>query len=540
MKMKDVGFFARHYEKIIVAATCVVLLLTAAKYLVGSPHEITLGNETRSPGSVDDYILEKHAKPLHDAITSDGLPQELINLQNWDLTDQFKKQNAQPAFPTDSFKVSLGLPFNDDPPEPPEDAVEEYYVPKVPKPNVVFLQQNLNTINRALINGANQEEWRKIFPTKGAPDLSSVSIFASFPLDKMVAELQNSGDVKKGILRLPSEWWEGGAWGIMDVQVERQVRAPDGTWGATEALPPLPDQAFDTRQVPDIVPPKNGPGIVKVMQEQRQTIIRQPFPEATPSWVRSDPNSGVVPADGADAAQPDAKKEEKKEEKDFGIKDPKDGDAEAEPGESLANILGAMGYGGKTKIDLYTHDLRVSPGKAYRYRVRVRVLNPLFSKLTLNKDQRKGIGKKFLMSSNWSDWSKSVEIKGLKSFHFAKAAGALQPVEVTVMRFTLGQDLKETFKIRPGDAIGSKVVKTLIIDGKNVDVNIDFNTGATLIDLNSSFRVVKKGRRASTTLLVYMQNNELKARRLDTDQAALEAKFGKPEAPAAAAAAAAR
>ena len=180
-----------------------------------------------------------------------------------------------------------------------------------------------------------------------------------------------------------------------------------------------------------------------------------------------------------------------------------------------------MGYSNIKEL-VYNHDMRVEPGKTYRYRLRVRVLNPLFAKRRLGKEQRQGIGRKFLLTSDWSDWSDPIEISGLKRFLFAKASTTSRQTEIHVRRFTLGQTHSEVFKVRPGDEIGGVAPKQVIWAGQERKIPVDFSTGAILVDLNPRFRILKGGRASKTIAFVYLINGRLKLRRLDQDQQKLE------------------
>jgi hypothetical protein len=170
------------------------------------------------------------------------------------------------------------------------------------------------------------------------------------------------------------------------------------------------------------------------------------------------------------------------------------------------------------KVDLWAIDFNAQPGQTYRYRVRVGIVNPLFNKSNLPKDQLEEHQSKFLLFSKHSEWTKPVTIERLQ--HFFVIGGNRNPapgnVAFEVWKFHDGQWRNEEFRAAPGDPIGG--LRTVRAPGVE-PTDVDFYTGAVLVDADFEFAVPGKiGNMTSKTLrALVMQDNRILMRRRDHD-----------------------
>jgi len=135
------------------------------------------------------------------------------------------------------------------------------------------------------------------------------------------------------------------------------------------------------------------------------------------------------------------------------------------------------------QIKVWAHDLSIKPGKTYRYRVVVAVLNPLhrrpriaeaqkaenFNKLSLGPDQEE------LQASPWSE---SVQVD--RRHYFFMVKGSVASARVEVWRIYDGQWIDQEFDVRPGDPIGHAAKKQL---QSGILKSLDMNVGLIVVDL---------------------------------------------------------
>lgn len=136
-------------------------------------------------------------------------------------------------------------------------------------------------------------------------------------------------------------------------------------------------------------------------------------------------------------------------------------------------------------VDVWAHDLNAEPGKTYRYRMRVAVVNPLNNRDTaLPDDQREQYNDQFLLYGDWSDWSEPQEVEPLQHFFFVGGSASPAPgyVNAEVWRFTGGEWYQQEFRLVPGDPIGR--VATVEDDESEEEVAIDFFTDAYVVDID--------------------------------------------------------
>ncbi|GAB4107913.1 MAG: hypothetical protein Kow00105_12350 [Phycisphaeraceae bacterium] len=134
------------------------------------------------------------------------------------------------------------------------------------------------------------------------------------------------------------------------------------------------------------------------------------------------------------------------------------------------------------KIKVWAHDLSVEPGKTYRYRVVVAVLNPLYRQKRVAEEQREQYYDVIALGPDSdelaaSPWSEPVQVD--HEFYFFLVKGSSQSARVEVWRVYNGKWINEVFDVRPGDPIGKTVQVT--IDNRTVE--LDMNVGKIVVDL---------------------------------------------------------
>jgi hypothetical protein len=117
----------------------------------------------------------------------------------------------------------------------------------------------------------------------------------------------------------------------------------------------------------------------------------------------------------------------------------------------------------------WVHDENVKSEKTYRYRVRYKVLNPVY-RLPRNTTDPK-LADVFDVTSDWSDWTE-ITVQPRSSFFIASTFGPNTPaIKVEIFKWDAGVLTPRTVTVSPGDPIG------------RLEGGSDFSTGWYLADI---------------------------------------------------------
>lgn len=134
-------------------------------------------------------------------------------------------------------------------------------------------------------------------------------------------------------------------------------------------------------------------------------------------------------------------------------------------------------------MPILAHDLDVTPGRSYVYRIRYEILNPLVGSAQMRDPAD---ARKMTLVSDWSPESREVEVKSDLFYFLTKADAKAQTAEFTVFKKMAGGEFeRDTFKVGPGQLVGQKVK------------NVDFSTHKVFVFIEST-----KGGRADTRVIL--------------------------------------
>lgn len=175
----------------------------------------------------------------------------------------------------------------------------------------------------------------------------------------------------------------------------------------------------------------------------------------------------------------------------------------------------------KNTVDLWSTDMTAKPGRTYKYRVRVGIVNPLWNKPKLAPDQAH-LGKEFIVYGAWSEFTEPIFVEKMQ--YFFVQGGGQGRVNFSIWKFADGQWWQGDFTgIQPGDPIGG-TKKVKVWDealAAEVEKDLDMSTGAYLVDVDANFQVPVKGSNFSrpTTRILFSDDGRIQTRRMDEDRA---------------------
>jgi len=130
----------------------------------------------------------------------------------------------------------------------------------------------------------------------------------------------------------------------------------------------------------------------------------------------------------------------------------------------------------KPPIEVWAHDDTVVAGKTYRYKMRYKIKNPIFS--AGNVAEPPTLSDVFALASPYSQWSSEVIVPSLVNFFvFSSKSPNSNSVRFEVFRWHEGQQRSEQFTVGPGDVIGGR------------EGDVDYPTDWTVVDFREDPRI---------------------------------------------------
>ncbi len=152
------------------------------------------------------------------------------------------------------------------------------------------------------------------------------------------------------------------------------------------------------------------------------------------------------------------------------------------PSVTKVPTLGNQGKAGKMQI--WAHDVSCVPGKTYRYRLTVVMLNPLLGQLHAVDEEHVGLVTKMKIESQ-SQWSNPVSVPSATQY-FLVGGQAAKGAQFEVYRVAFGRLFKEEADVAPGQQIGGSALKRYLdpLNSRTTQATVDFGTGDVLVDVD--------------------------------------------------------
>lgn len=183
----------------------------------------------------------------------------------------------------------------------------------------------------------------------------------------------------------------------------------------------------------------------------------------------------------------------KRLKKDFGIESPKSDVA------TVANPVESATEADLDSIDVWTHDLSVTPGETVRYRCRVEIFNPFFSRARQLVKEQIGLATNLAIPSQTSDWSAPVHVPTKAMFFAENGAlgekGTKQTISFSV--YVLRNGLWEKMDPNPQFEPGQPLLFSIEDSSGNSDDNFEIQTGLFVADIFEDLNAMPEKNRAT-------------------------------------------
>ena len=124
---------------------------------------------------------------------------------------------------------------------------------------------------------------------------------------------------------------------------------------------------------------------------------------------------------------------------------------------------------------VWAHDIRVQPGRTYRYRMTVQVLNPFFGRAAQLVPEQQYLAESVTMNVQTTEWTTQTTVQPHTRFYVTSGDPASGRTVIEVLRLANGVWRSQVAAFSPGDMIGGL--------GERQDTGIDFRTGAYVLDI---------------------------------------------------------
>ncbi|MEM9753460.1 MAG: hypothetical protein AAF916_08750 [Planctomycetota bacterium] len=287
---KDLGFFAKHTEKLILGVALVLMLAVVAYAwlgVLGQPHATDSGD---GPSELEDKITSA-AERVTTGILSDRTnlptPEEYI-VPNYaeefgGLIDQPITQVARLDAPLQTGTLGIDLDGTDVP------VFGELFLPTPPMAASFSIKSKHGVLaDPGAINDPTERamlvEVQQIVGDQAPVDFQYVSVMAEFPLRDWAERLDASGERAES--QIPDNVWLAKL-GIASVYLVREEQATDGTWGNRTTIEPLPGQlAFLPGGPIEDQDPQMAQLVLDDVQGRQPEIMQPAFPPmALEAWT---------------------------------------------------------------------------------------------------------------------------------------------------------------------------------------------------------------------------------------------------------------
>lgn len=174
-------------------------------------------------------------------------------------------------------------------------------------------------------------------------------------------------------------------------------------------------------------------------------------------------------------------------------------------------------------VVLFHDEGTMKVGSSYRYRVKLVFVNPILTYEGAVKPKDIGDTRVAEVATQFGGWSDPVSVTREVHFFLTGASETTRQMTVTVYVHKWGQWVKQTFQIKPGDAIGGKksvdMIHPLGQPGETTRVEVDFSTVAAALRFHFTKVLMERGsfRRRAPELLYVDKDGKLASRILPLD-----------------------
>lgn len=238
MAIKRIHPFEQHVEKIVLGVAVVACAGVLGLQLIGQRSTVTVGKGGPVPLGEAYGSVEAEAKKLAAAMERED--PELPPGRPTGLLAEFTDRHDGPVAPgaTLAWAGESGLTIQGREPTATAGSEGPVNVPQVPAVSGVKAAAFLATVDQSEVEAAG-EALAKLLPAQQPFDLAAVSVEGTFSGQELGRLLARDPDGEGPIRAIPKNWWDNTT-AVVNVELVRERRLPDGTFGEQTIVPSLP------------------------------------------------------------------------------------------------------------------------------------------------------------------------------------------------------------------------------------------------------------------------------------------------------------
>ncbi len=289
MNPKDTGFFLKNIEKLVLAASVLLMLVLAWWFLMGNPFTFEMGGRDVGAGEIKDTVANK-ANRLDGRLKTEesSLPDRPIPVYSEAILEQMAETPTSLPELAPLAQAGLSKDFI-----PAEGGLPTYNIPNPPIAEGILTRKGHSVLS-GNVPTREMEGLIKLIGNREPKDFAYVSVAATFDMDEWVERLQ-SGDKET---RVPPRWWNS-MLGIAGVMLQRQeLDEVTGQWGNEVMVDPIPGQlAFKPSLAFKASTSKQSKEAIQLVRASQEQIARPDFPQTRGNILWSPPNEDAQELD---------------------------------------------------------------------------------------------------------------------------------------------------------------------------------------------------------------------------------------------------
>lgn len=288
MKLKGINPIEQHVEKIVLGVFALILLGVFAWQFVGNPNAVQVGQQTVSPDKAPDIVrdMARQVKGKLESGTAPTIPPQPSVLAEVKAGLEGKGGVAKPVALAGvvggASKPVVPTPGGGD-----QAGASAFAMFAPPPASGVVAAVHEGTIDPVV--PVTIKEAAVFLPAQQPLDLRSVSVQASIDAAAVRAALSAPKEGQP----LPGPWWQAKV-EVLDVELQRETRQADGSWGAMTTIAPFPGAPSLRAKLRD---PETRPvdlnTILETEKAQRESIRRPAY------WATIAGAAWINPAEAA-------------------------------------------------------------------------------------------------------------------------------------------------------------------------------------------------------------------------------------------------
>lgn len=493
MRVKGIKPIEQHIEKIVVAVIALLFLVVVAVQFVGGPNQVSVDGENVAVHRAFDPVARVANRMQAQA--TDENPQ-LPEAAEIGLVAKLEELRTRTVLPDRRIAalgsgVTMGEEFEE------EDLAREFRLAelRIPAPQSPMAHAFRNTLDPFAVQA--NDGLRQVVASGQPYDHPAVTVEAVFDGTHLRELLREDPDPDNPEIRsVPRSWWRDGL-EVLAVEVERRHRDPGGEWSSAEQLPDLPGRDGFMEELAESPSVSDMQSLVNRARLNAREIMRPSYfgVIAGPAWM---PPSEVRTREAIEGRrseidrllrqyeQQEARVDEARDElenaegrqrtaqlerrlareesslsryerqlAELGVDpegEPLTADALADRHRDVRPLLD------DDEVRIWTHDIRVEPGREYQYRMRLVINNPVFGRGSFLPSDQRSLARQPVVNSAWSDWSEPTTVEPDEHYFIVSAQTADRPgtsgrATAEVFRFYYGYWRRGTTSLEPGEHI---------------------------------------------------------------------------------------